>query len=263
MKNIHILIPVILLGLFACKAQSENQTLERPDMHNSQLALDWSGVYLGQLPCADCEGILTEVQLFEDQRFTHHAVYLGKSKEVYSTSGNFKWNENGNSIVLFNTANTSIAAYHVGENKLFLLDQDGKRIEGELAGLYTLEKISHDTLSNTFFKADKIDGLDVSFIENQNEIVYIQMDTITMKIYGHAGCNTFRGGFKLEGNNEIQFSPMATTMMACNEDIMTKEQGFLSIFERTTKYSIKNDSLIYYDDNNNEVALFTGLRLLK
>ena len=50
-------------------------------------------------------------------------------------------------------------------------------------------------------------------------------------VVGHGGCNTFRGTFYLEGENQIRFSPMAGTMMFCEGkmDIETKLMQVLEI----------------------------------
>ena len=246
----------------ACSENKDNKSEEQPDMHTSQIALDWNGVYTGTLPCADCEGILKEIQLYEDQNYAYRSVYLGKSKEIISSFGSFEWNEDGNTISLLDDNNRK-TYYHVGENKLFLLDEEGNRIEGDLAAHYTLNKVTSPSLSSIFFKLERLHGQPVPFLENQNEEIHFRADTVEMKIYGHSGCNTFRGSFRLEGDNNIQFSQMATTMMACDEEIMDQEQTILSVFEQTTNYLAQSDSVMYYDENNNELALFVGLRMFE
>jgi len=50
-------------------------------------------------------------------------------------------------------------------------------------------------------------------------------------VVGHGGCNSFRGTFNIEGENQIRFSPMAGTMMFCEGkmDIETKLMQVLEI----------------------------------
>lgn len=48
----------------------------------SQNALDWNGTYKGTLPCADCEGIETELTLNLDGNYLYKATYLGKGVKV-------------------------------------------------------------------------------------------------------------------------------------------------------------------------------------
>jgi len=107
------------------------------DMHNSQNALDWSGTYKGVTPCADCEGIETELILNKDLTFVLKTKYLGKEKEkVFEEKGNFTWNESGSFISLKGIP----YQYKVGENTLTQLDLEGKAITGLLADKYMLKK---------------------------------------------------------------------------------------------------------------------------
>ncbi|GGD94473.1 copper resistance protein NlpE [Planktosalinus lacus] len=43
---------------------------QAPDISTSENSLDWHGTYQGILPCADCEGIQTEVTLHDNN--THN-----------------------------------------------------------------------------------------------------------------------------------------------------------------------------------------------
>lgn len=110
-----------------------------PDMHTSQIALDYHGTYKGVLPCADCAGIETIITLKEGDEFELAMKYLGKSDVVFRETGNFSWNENGRVILLEGLENRA-AQYQVGENRLFQLDREGNRISSNLAEKYILEK---------------------------------------------------------------------------------------------------------------------------
>lgn len=105
--------------------------------HNARNSLDWAGSYLGVIPCADCEGIQMEVILNDDGRYQLSQLYLGKAADAFISQGKFSWSDSG-SIVLLESAQP--VQFFVGENQLFMLDQQGKRITGELAARYTLQK---------------------------------------------------------------------------------------------------------------------------
>lgn len=133
---------ILLLGCGARKDQnssSEEDTIKVPDMHTSQIALDFWGTYKGIVPCADCEGIETTIQLKADETFEVQTVYLGKSDEVFSYSGHYHWNDDGRSIHLHGIENGP-SNYFVGENHLVQFDMEGNRITGELAEKYVLKK---------------------------------------------------------------------------------------------------------------------------
>jgi copper homeostasis protein (lipoprotein) len=147
MKKI-ILTFFVVLGFISCKNKSNEQNASEinnveqvPDMHTSQISLDWQGVYQGILPCADCEGIQTEIILNDDLTYEMKRVYLGKSETVFEETGEFKWTKDGGSIVLAENAAGDPTLFKVGENFLLHLDREGIVIKGELAENYRLQKI--------------------------------------------------------------------------------------------------------------------------
>src|SRR5690606_1660937 len=105
--------------------------------HTSQNALDWQGTYEATLPCADCPGIQTVVTLANEGTLTYKANYLERNSSTVD-SGTFVWESNGSIVHL--TGKEVDIKFQVGENQLFHLDQEGNRIEGELAENYILRK---------------------------------------------------------------------------------------------------------------------------
>ncbi|WP_394203102.1 copper resistance protein NlpE [Shewanella waksmanii] len=104
----------------------------------SQNALDWNGTYQGVTPCASCEGIATEITLNRDNTFTMRTQYLGENEQVFESTGTLFWLGQGNIIRL--GEGESQPLFLVGENQLFMLDKQGKRIQGALAEHYRLTK---------------------------------------------------------------------------------------------------------------------------
>jgi uncharacterized lipoprotein NlpE involved in copper resistance len=102
-------------------------------------SLDFQGIYFGILPCADCEGIETTIELGTGNAYTKTIVLLKNGdQETETSTGLFTWNEEGNTITLLEDDLPN--QYFVGENILFPLDMDGNRMEGELADNYRLTK---------------------------------------------------------------------------------------------------------------------------
>ena len=106
--------------------------------HNSRNSLDWNGTYHGTLPCADCEGIHTMIELNKDETFKITQEYLNKNTKTEET-GKFSWSADGGTIS-FKTKDNSKFSYKVGEARLIQLDQEGKEITGGLADKYILVK---------------------------------------------------------------------------------------------------------------------------
>lgn len=109
------------------------------DGHTSQNSLNYVGAHSGVLPCADCEGIRTEITLNQNEIYTKRITYLGKAdNNFFEEKGNYTWNTAGRQITLEGQGIPN--QYLVGENTLTQLDTKGRKIEGNLAALYMLKK---------------------------------------------------------------------------------------------------------------------------
>ncbi|MCR9182758.1 MAG: copper resistance protein NlpE [Flavobacteriaceae bacterium] len=144
-----LLLSLCFTVLLSCKNNktSDNEEMEVntemeqvPDMHTSEISLDWQGTYSGTLPCADCDGVKTEIILNDDNSFKTKRVYMGKDETVFEETGNLQWTEDGGTVVLTNKENGNATLFKVGENHLRQLDMEGKPIEGDLADMYVLQK---------------------------------------------------------------------------------------------------------------------------
>lgn len=141
MKNISILLITLIFLFTGCKQEKSQEKLPVIDSHTSQTSVDWAGTYNGMLPCADCSGIKTMLQLENSNEFILRETYKGKSAKIFEEKGTFEWDETGSVISLFiDGEESNFHQYKVGENKLFRLDSEGNRIEGELSEFYILTK---------------------------------------------------------------------------------------------------------------------------
>lgn len=161
MKKLFVLITVVSAFLITSCNNTSNQNTENSNLeeeewveesptsdelseeelvdgHTSQNALDWAGTYEGTLPCADCPGIKIELTINSDQTFSMYQEYLERDVKGTET-GTFSWDEGGN-VVTLTTESGREDLYQVGENRLYRLDPEGNRVQGELADLYILEK---------------------------------------------------------------------------------------------------------------------------
>lgn len=107
--------------------------------HNARNSLDWNGTYLGTLPCADCEGIETKLEIKLDGTFVLTEAYLGKEDSQFVYQGKFNWNAAGNTIAV-PSESEEMVQFFVAENQLLRLDSEGQRITGEFADKYVLKK---------------------------------------------------------------------------------------------------------------------------
>lgn len=263
MKQFSTIITCCILAFLFCYCQPKQNTSKTgadipvstvPDMHNAQTSLDWAGTYKGIVPCADCEGIETTIILYEDLSYSISRRYLHKEERTFKEEGTFFWNEAGSTIQL----STDDGQYFVGENTLFHLDEEGNRITGDLAEHYMLKKVNGESLTpsaitETYWKLVVIDGKPVATPDGGKE-VYFTLFPEENSIRGFAGCNGFGGGYNMEGNNQIAFSQLFSTKMACPN--LDTENEFMKALEATRSFKIENNALWLIDASQNPIAKF-------
>ena len=236
-KFIFLLGPVILtLGLNACT--------------NVAPTPDWVGSYTGIMPCADCPGIQTAIELFPDSTYTIQTKYMGKSDEVFSRSGKFLWNEPNAIIDLDNDLFTRL---RIEENALkAVFDGDA---ENNIPTRHYMFLRSNPELAGTYWKLTELNGKQVVAGQSPKEPRII-LDLYTHLFSGNAGCNTIMGSCHFKSSGKISFSSVAATKMLCSD--MNLEEDFLKIFDLIESYKMENNILTFYDAAKTRLARFTA-----
>jgi uncharacterized lipoprotein NlpE involved in copper resistance len=108
------------------------------DGSTAKNSLDVAGKYKGVLPCADCEGMETIIELKSDSTYVREINYLGKKRNTFTATGKWTW---VNAFVInLGSIKEGPNRYFVAEGKLIQLDMSGNRITGNLADQYELKK---------------------------------------------------------------------------------------------------------------------------
>lgn len=63
------------------------------------------------------------------------------------------------------------------------------------------------------------------------------------RVFGNAGCNSFRGTYEIDGSS-ISFGPLAATKMMCPPDVMEQETAFLQALERVRSFGFDDDGFL-------------------
>jgi heat shock protein HslJ len=246
-KNIILILALLFFGIASCKSTKKAQTNDlKSTADNSMTSVDWAGTYQGILPCADCEGIKTQIVLNKDLSYTLETQYLGKDEKVFQTKGTFKWNDAGSKITL----DKSEQMYQVGENRIFHLDKDGNRITGNVADKYILE-MEKTALTGKYWKLVRLNGKTVETAERE---AFIRFDAEDNRVHGNSSCNMFNGKYELLEGNRIKFPPFAMTRMACIGNNIETE--FMQVLGKTTNYSLTSNELILQDEFETTLAKF-------
>jgi copper homeostasis protein (lipoprotein) len=240
---------LVLTALAGCSVPSEQVS----NADNSRNALDWQGTYVGIVPCADCEGIRTRVELRGDGTFSRSLTYLGKDERPLEDRGTFTWDAGGSRIALGNASGAQ--RYQVGENVLFHLDRDGQRITPDRASLYRLEKIVSDArLENRRWQLVELNGQPVQPVQGR-EGAFLELDGAQARVTGNASCNRFFGTYELMAGSRLRFGPnLGSTMMACPE--LERERAFLDALARVDNYAIADGVLSLNRARMAPLALF-------
>ena len=145
MKKTLLLLALPLL-LAACQTPSTPATDATDsnavvDSHTAENALDWPGRYAGLLPCADCEGIQTQLTLNADKTYVleEHYVKNGRALHPSKATGRFQFDAKKPSLIrLENTSPTRV--YFIGEGYAEARDaQSRDKISSQLN--YRLQQI--------------------------------------------------------------------------------------------------------------------------
>jgi heat shock protein HslJ len=245
-----IIIFIVLLSSLYTQAQIE------PKPFNAI-----SGIWEGEMPCADCEFISVRLNLKNDNVFEIRYTYTGKDVAPYTEGGS--WNFSNDSLTL--SAETGVKLnYFLSGNKLALLDAEGKAVPNAM--LTKLSRNGEDVTHESFEKNDdrlggswQLERLSGKSLSEYGVLEGKDIPQIVIKVSdngfsGFMGCNRISGGFEAIGNS-IKFGNMISTKMMC--DNMQLEQEFFNVFNgKQLEFKVEDKKLLFKDLSGMEVAEF-------
>lgn len=203
-----------------------------PDTHTSRTSLDWAGTYEGLLPCADCAGIKTRLSLASDLTYSMESVPLRAGAETLRANGTFSWLPDGNNVELDRSG--SGRRFAVGEGRLTEWNSDGSR-PGPKAQGQSLQRLSSAEASEgtvAEFMRDHQWRLDTALTGANQRIDVLfprarpfEFRFAESSFHVTGGCNGFRGGYRIDDSGVFHATPMASTLMACAEELMAADQA--------------------------------------
>jgi heat shock protein HslJ/uncharacterized lipoprotein YbaY/uncharacterized lipoprotein NlpE involved in copper resistance len=103
-------------------------------------------------------------------------------------------------------------------------------------------------LQDTYWNLLELDGKKIPIAPSHKRQIRITLASEGSRVTGFSGCNQFTGTFRQSGN-ELKFSQMAGTMMACVSPYMALEQQVLKMLGATTAYRIEGEQLFLLNEN--------------
>ncbi len=254
MKTTIPFLYLIISLLAGCSSQRKMVDNQQDQIHSGMNSLDWSGTYVGKLPCADCEAIMATMTLNPDLTYVYQWRYLGKGNDLYIMTGDFNWGVDGNSITLETMDTDSVPKqYAVAENKIVQYDIQGKPIKGDVAQLYVLRKDVTQFTANEW-RLVEVNGKAVPGDKNLNSEPVLKFNAEEGKVSGNGSCNQFFGQYRVDDNNSISFRDIGATKMACAE--METEKLFFEALRKAERYTIEGDTLILQQEDGTTNARF-------
>jgi heat shock protein HslJ len=95
---------------------------------------------------------------------------------------------------------------------------------------------------------------EVTELKIEPNTLSLSMADLDNLVRGHAGCNSFFGGYTHEGN-VINFNEFAITEKYCEEPVMKIERAYLRALHETGSYSFRDNILILYSKEDRRVLL--------
>lgn len=109
-------------------------------------------------------------------------------------------------------------------------------------------------ITGKYWKFVSLNGRDISARKHQEKTPHFILQEEENRVSGNTGCNLLSGTYTLTSDNEIEFSPLAVTKMACaGRDY---EQEFLDVLSGNVTYSLQDNILTLENSNNKGKASF-------
>ena len=76
------------------------------------------------------------------------------------------------------------------------------------------------------------------------------------KVAGSAGCNRYSGTYTVSGSNITFSSPMASTMMMCDQALMDQESAYLQMLGDVKTFAVSGDQLTLSGADGSQLAVY-------
>lgn len=205
------------------------------DMHTSRNSLDWPGSYSGVLPCVDCAGVVTTLQLAADSTFKMSSRRLAFGAAPSEQSGQFTWATDGNAISLPTSGGAS--AFSVGEGRLLQLNSDGSRPGADAAAAVLTQVAAPgaelaQVLQDHRWTVVSAVGSDNAAIAALADGPGFAFGFTQGRLLVEGGCNGLRAGYQLSPEGRLGITAGAATLMACEPALMTADATLAALLAK-------------------------------
>ncbi|HUH75325.1 MAG TPA: copper resistance protein NlpE N-terminal domain-containing protein [Chitinophagales bacterium] len=224
--------------LYSCNSSNDTtESTEFDDHHTAQNSLDWQGTYSGNLPCADCDAIETDLTLTDDMNYILISKYLGQAEILTDTlEGKFTWE--GNHVKLDGIKDKERSSlYKVEENQVRQLDMKGEQITGDLASHYVMKKNGNLNVEDKKWQLVELNGKEIKSAPQTHYIIFHSKEG---RLEAKADCNVILNNYKIKNELQVAIEPGITTLMACPDDL---ENDFIEVMKTVDNISTDGKTL--------------------
>ncbi len=240
-KNLKTAIALIVTGfaIHSCNAnKTSTSSTQQTVPADTNTIKSWQGSYSGVVPCANCEGIETELTLSGDMSYLLTTRYLGRNPSKTDTAkGKFSLQENKLKLDGIK-GNERSSLYKVEANQVRQLDMEGKEITGELAKRYVLSKNGNNEIEDKRWRLIELNGKPVTGAPERNYLIFHSKEN---SIEARANCNLIRLNYTIKNKMQLTIGQGGImTRMAC---IDNQEQEFLETIMKVDNITTNGQTL--------------------
>jgi heat shock protein HslJ len=206
-------------------------------------------VYRGQLPCADCSGIIVTLRLNANGTYSERNVYIGRSSS-FVEHGTWKFNT-ATGVLTLQPWGGSAESWRGGNDALRMLGPGGSPAPASDLTRVTSAP-ANPPLEGTTWSLATLEGAHVTTAAGHSapSMMFSKGDS---RVTGTGGCNNFTGEFTTTTSGGLTLSKVASTRMFCIGDMETEDR-FFSIFEKIHTYRIGGGTLYLVEEGGATLA---------
>ncbi|WP_423822973.1 META domain-containing protein [Salinisphaera sp. SPP-AMP-43] len=199
--------------------------------------------YVGNLPCADCGGIVYRLTLGHGRRYVlrQHYKTTQPTPDIFETG---RWTVDDGQRLTLTPADTDYAAQSV-----WRIDNDGALLTALDDQGRALDASTDYQLSNQTAPADlALTGVRWQLANAPEESIaasaYIQFDADASQLAGSTGCNRLTAAYHRNAQ-ELSITRLATTRRDC-PGRMDTEQSLTTALRQTTQFTVLGHYLLLF-----------------
>lgn len=133
-----LILPVLLTGLLTVSCSKKEEKVVTPaetpveQTVSTDVKSENDVTFEGTIPCADCPGIKTKLELdWEDKTFELESVYLETKEGEFKSKGTFEVSEDKSFVTLKEANSTEVKVFYITEDAAYLVEKVGDKTTKE------------------------------------------------------------------------------------------------------------------------------------